>query len=151
MMGALLRVAMALDPNARKISIGFPGGSLTSTLGLLKAVFGDDLVESSQYGEATISVKAHSRVNVIGGPSTPVGATNFVKKKYPTGQRGGAAAGEAIQFFYEGDWWTARLAGSHQDLNDWLTTQPGNMSGSLLWRSEKGTPYGPFVASAPVL
>lgn len=135
---------MAMDPLARKISIGFPGGSLTATRGLLQALFGANLVDASQYGEATISVNGHSRTRVIGGASTPVAAHNYVAKKFPTGQRGGGSGGEAIQFLYGGDWWTARLSGSHQDLNDWLSTSPGSSTAALQWRSEKGTPYGPF-------
>jgi len=135
---------MALDPLARKISIGFPGGSLTATRGLLEALFGADLVKAAQYGEATVSVQGHSRTRVIGGASTPVAAHDYKAKKYPTGQRGGGSGGEAIQFLMDGDWWTARLAGSHQALNGWLNTKPGSSSKTLLWRSEKGTPYGPF-------
>lgn len=141
---------MAVDPKARKISIGFPGGSLTATRGLLEALFGENLVNASQYGESTISVNGHQRVRVIGGASTPVAAHNYVAKKYPTGQRGGGAAGEPIQFLYGGDWWTARLTGSHQALNDWLSDSPGASTAALQWRSEKGTPYGPFQ-SGPLL
>ena len=139
---------MAVDPKARKISIGFPGGSLTATRGLLEALFGANLVNAAQYGTANISVNGHSRTRVIGGASTPVASHNYTKKKFPTGQRGGGAAGEPIQFLYNGDWWTARLTGSHQELNDWLTTTPGSSTQSLQWRSEKGTPYGPFQSGA---
>lgn len=135
---------MAVDPLARKISIGFPGGSLTATRGLLEAIFGEDLVNSGQYGEANVSVQGHSRVRVIGGASTPVAAHSYTAKKYPTGQRGGGSGGEPIQFLMNGDWWTARLTGSHQALNEWLDTKPGSSSTTLQWRSEKGTPYGPF-------
>lgn len=135
---------MAVDPKARKLSIGFPGGSLTATRGLLEALFGVTLVNASQYGQSNISVQGHSRTRVIGGASTPVAAHNYVAKKYPTGQRGGGAAGEPIQLLYGGDWWTARLTGSHQALNDWLSTSPGSGTQALQWRSEKGTPYGPF-------
>lgn len=141
---------MAIDPLARKISIGFPGGSLTATRGLLQALFGEQLVNASQYGTANISVSGHSRTRVIGGAATPVAAHNYTKKKYPTGARGGGAAGEPIQFLYGGDWWTARLTGSHQDLNDWLASSPGASTQALQWRSEKGTPYGPFQ-SGPLL
>lgn len=139
---------MASDPLARKISIGFPGGSLTATRGLLEALFGENLVNADQYGTATVSVDGHSRTRVIGGPSTAVGAHTYTKKKFPTGQRGGGAGGESIQFLYQGDWWTARLSGSHQALNDWLSTSPGASTQALQWRSEKGTPYGPFQSGA---
>lgn len=137
-----------MDPLARKISIGFPGGSLTATRGLLEALFGANLVNASQYGEATVSVQGHSRTRVIGGASTPVAAHNYVAKKFPTGQSGGGSGGEAIKFLVGGDWWTARLSGSHQDLNDWLSTSPGSSTTALQWRSEKGTSYGPFQSGA---
>ena len=137
-----------MDPKARKISIGFPGGSLTATRGLLEALFGVNLVNSSQYGEATVPVQGHSRTRVIGGASTPVAAHSYEAKKYPTGQRGGGSGGESIQFLINGDWWTARLSGSHQALNDWLSDSPGSSTSALQWRSEKGTPYGPFQSGA---
>lgn len=136
-----------MDPLARKISLGFPGGSVTATRGLLQAVFGTDLVNAQQFGEATVSVQGHSRVRVIGGASTPVAAHSFTKKKYPTGQRGGGSGGEAIQVLVDGDWWTMRLTGSHQEFNDWLASNPGNNTAAIQWRSEKGTPYGPFKAA----
>lgn len=137
-----------MDPKARKISIGFPGGSLTATRGLLEALFGTNLVNASQYGEATVSVQGHSRTRVIGGASTPVAAHNYVATKFPTGQRGGGSGGEPIQFLVGGDWWTARLSGSHQALNNWLSDSPGSSTTALQWRSEKGTPYGPFQSGA---
>jgi len=141
---------MAIDPLARKLAIGFPGGSLTASRGLLEAMFGENLVNAEQYGEQTVSVNSHSRTRVIGGASTSVAATNYTLKKYPTGQTGGAAGGEPVQFLVDGDWWTVRLSGSHQDLNTWLETQPGTTGKPMMWRSEKGTTYGPF-ASAPTL
>lgn len=133
-----------MDPKARKISLGFPGGSLTATRGLLEALFGVNLVNAGQFGQSTVSVNGHSRVRVIGGASTPVAAHNYVAKKFPTGQSGGGSGGEAIQFLVGGDWWTARLSGSHQDLNTWLSGSPGSSTAALQWRSEKGTTYGPF-------
>jgi hypothetical protein len=141
---------MALDPNARRISIGFPGGSLSAKVGLMKAIFGESLVEQSMQGTEKVSVKAHSRVRVIGGAATQVGATNYDRKKFPKGQRGGAAGGEPIAFFYKGDWWSFRLTGSHQDLNSWLATRPGVGVEPRVWRSEKDTPYGPFKAGGLV-
>ncbi len=147
---ALIASPMASDPKARKLSIGFPSGSLTASRGLLEALFGENLVNNEQYGESTVSVKGHSRTRVIGGATTSVAATTYTRKKYPTGQNGGAAGGEPIQFFVGGDWWTVRLSGSHQDLNSWLQTSPGASTSAVIWRSEKGTSYGPF-ASGPLL
>jgi len=136
---------MALDPNAKNVSIGFPGGNLTGSIALMKAIFGEKLVDNVQYSEANVSVKAHTRVRVIGGAATQVGATNYVRKKFPKGQRGGALAGEVVQFLVSGDWWSVRLVGSHQDLNSWLETRPGMGAEPIIWRGTTNEPYGPFL------
>lgn len=137
---------MAADPKARKITIGFPNGSLTATQGLLEAVFGEGLVQSSQYGSKNVSVNGHSRTRVIGGPTTAVRQHNYTLQKFPTGAQAGNSGGEPIRFSYNGKWFTARLHGSHQSLNDWLQDGPGVGIRPRLWKSEKGTPYGPFPA-----
>lgn len=147
-MAAYLHLFLSMDALARKVSIGFPGGSLTASRGLLHALFGEELVNTASPDVAAVQVDSHSRVRVIGGPSTAVGAHTYNRKKYPTGQRGGGSGGEAIRFLVGSDYWTARLSGSHQALNDWLATSPGTVSAPIMYRSEKNTPYGPFGASA---
>jgi len=137
---------MALDPSAKLISFGFPGGALTGKIGTLQAIFGEDLVAQSMQGTANVSVKAHTRTRVIGGPSTSVSGTNYTLKKFPTGRRGGALGGEPIAFLVGDNYWTVRLSGSHQDLNSWLETAPGTGDEPFVWVSEKDTPYGPFAA-----
>ena len=140
---------MAVDPKARKVSVGFPGGSITGTRGLLEAAFGAGLVAADQSGTDTISRKAHSRTRVIGGSSTNVDATTYELKKFPSGRPGGAMGGEAIQLQVGGDWWTARLSGSHQDFNAWLAGAVWEANKTIYWRSEKGKTYGPFAPSTP--
>lgn len=135
---------MAVDPNARKISLPFPGGSLTATRGLLVALFGQDLVNAGLSGTASVSVKSHSRQRVIGGPSTSVSATSYTRKKFPAASSNGGSGGEPIALLVNGDWWTARLTGSHQDFNSWLEDSTWGSGQNALWRSEKGTKYGPF-------
>lgn len=147
-MAAYLHLFLSMDALARKVSIGFPGGSLTATRGLLEALFGPELVSSAVPPVATVEVASHSRVRVIGGDATAVGAHSYSRKKYPTGQRGGGSGGEAIRFLVGSDYWTARLSGSHQALNDWLASSPGSVGGPIMYRSEKNTPYGPFGAPA---
>lgn len=140
---------MALDTKARKVALNYPGGSLTATQGLLEAIFGPNLTGAGDaVTTSTVSVSGHTRVRVIGGPSTSIGATNYVRKKYPVAVNGGAAGGEAIQLLVNGKWWTARLSGSHQEFADFLTGASFFLSGALFWRSEKGTQYGPFGGSA---
>jgi hypothetical protein len=142
---------MAIDPNARKISIGFPGGSITATRGLLTAVFGPDLVAQAAAATVNVTRKSHTRVRVIGGDSKSISSTTFTRKRYGAAQSNGGAGGEAIAMLYEGDWWTARLSGSHQDFNDWLQNSTWASGVSAMWRSEKGTKYGPFAASSPLV
>lgn len=140
---------MALDPKARKVALNFPGGSLVATRGLLEALYGPDLNGAGQTSEpSTVSVSGHSRTRVIGGPSTSVAASNYVRRKYPKSINGGAAGGEPIALLVGGKYWTARLTGSHQSFLDFLTGSSFFQSEALLWRSEKGTQYGPFGGSA---
>jgi hypothetical protein len=86
-------------------------------------------------------------VRVIGGDSKSVDSSTYVRKKYPTSVNGGAAGGEPIALLVGGRYWTARLSGSHQDFCDFLTGSSFFQSEALLWRSEKGTQYGPFGGS----
>ncbi len=138
---------MAIDLLARKISMGFPGGSLTATRGLLQALFGEDLVQASQVGESNVSRLGHTRTRVIGGPSTGVASSSFVRKQYGAARANGGSGGEAVQMLYQGDWWTVRLSGSHQALNDWLGSSLWQSGNVVMWRSEKGTTYGPFTSA----
>lgn len=140
---------MALDPKARKVALNFPGGTLTATQGLLEAIFGPNLTGAGEaVTTSTVSVSGHSRVRVIGGTPKTVGSYSYNRKKYPTAGNGGAAGGEPITLLVDGKYWTARLSGSHQEFCDFLTGASFTLSGALFWRSEKGTPYGPFGGSA---
>jgi len=141
---------MATDLLARKLSMGFPGGSLTATRGLLQALFGQDLVLASQVGEANVSRQGHTRIRVIGGSSTGVASSSFVRKKYGAARSNGGSGGEPIQMLYQGDWWTVRLSGSHQALNSWLGSSLWQSGNIVMWRSEKGTTYGPFTSATSV-
>lgn len=144
-MAARLHLSASMDPLARKVSIGFPGGSLTATRGLLIELFGEELANTAAPVASSVSVNGHTRVRVIGGDATSVGSYSYGRKKYPTGSAGGGSGGEPIRFLVGADYWTARLSGSHQALNDWLASGPGSGASSLIYKSEKGTTYGPFA------
>jgi len=140
---------MALDPKARKVALNFPGGSLTATRGLLEATFGADLTGAGGTSvNSTVSVSGHSRTRVIGGSSTNVASSSYVRKKFPTNVNGGAAGGEAIALLVGGRYWTGRLSGSHQAFATFLKGASFFNNHTLFWRSEKGTQYGPFGGSA---
>jgi hypothetical protein len=140
---------MAVDSNARFMTIGFPGGSLTAKRGVLVSLFGPDLINTSALATRTVSRKAHSRVRVIGGPSTSVDATSFTAQRFPSAGTSPNATGESIRLLIDGDWWTARLSGSHQSFNKWLKDSTWGSGKAAMWRSQKGKPYGPFVPAAP--
>jgi hypothetical protein len=139
---------MAVDPNARKLTIGFSGGSLTATRGLLASLFGPDLVQQATDETIQVSVRTHQRFRVIGGEASSVASSNYSRKRYPQGSGSGTAGGEPIRLFVDGDWWTARLSGSHQAFNAFLRTSTWASGENAIWKSERGTPYGPFSSSA---
>lgn len=136
---------MATDNKAKKLTLNFPGGSLTATRGLLETMFGEDFAGlTNEPIVSTVSVTGYTRKRVIGGPSTSVAANTYTRSKYPTSVSGGAAGGEAIMINLDGDFWTARLSGSHQDFAAFLAANDGPLTQSIFWKSEKGTSYGPF-------
>jgi hypothetical protein len=148
-MAASRPLPMAADPNARRISIGFSGGSLSGSRGLLTAIFGPALVNAAMNGSQDVSVKGHTRTRVIGGPSKSIAANSYLRSKFPSSRSNGGAGGEAIRILVDGDWWTARLSGAHQDFNYWLENSTWASNKTVLWKSEKGTAYGPFTPSQP--
>jgi hypothetical protein len=136
---------MTLDPLARKLAMNFPGGTLTASRGLLQAIWGPDLGGAASTPAAvSVSVSGHTRQRVIGGPTKTVSANTYTRKKYPVGSSAGAAGGEAIALQVGGKWWTARLSGSHQSFCDFLVGSSFFQGAPLVWRSERGTSYGPF-------
>jgi len=140
---------MAVDPLAKQISIGFEGGSISATRGLLQALFGATLTNPAIGTPQQVTRNQHPRIRVIGGSEVMVDASITNRIKYPSGSSNGGAGGEAIRFVLGAKEWTARLTGSHFKFNEFL--QAGNWTSSqpILWKSEKGKSYGPFVAVVP--
>jgi hypothetical protein len=141
---------MAVDPLAKEISIGFTGGSISATRGLLQALFGPTLTNPATGTSQSVTRQAHQRIRVIGGDATNVQSSTTTLIKYPSGSSNGGAGGEQIRFISGGKEWRARLTGSHAKFNEFL--EAGNWTGgqTIMWKSEKGKPYGPFVATPPV-
>lgn len=135
---------MPTDNLARKISIGYEGGSLTATRGAMEALFGPALVEYQEDQTVGVAVRSHARRRVIGGPITSVAGHNYQRKRYPQGPAGGNSGGEPIAVLIQGSWWTMRLTGSHQSFNRFLRNATWQSGAVIFWKSEKGTPYGPF-------
>ena len=139
---------MARDSQAVKSSINFPGGSIRAPQATLQAIFGSE-TPTLQFDEtSTIQRASHQRVRVIGGAATSVRATSYVTSAVPYRNSNSAGGGEPVKFLIGGEWWTVRLSGSHQDLNNFLTNAEWANGKDAYWRSEKNTEYGPFKASA---
>lgn len=136
---------MAIDPDAQSVTINYPGGSIRMAYGNAKALFGADNPNLRPDGEQkTVSVKSHTRTRVIGGASTPVNATTYTYTQWPVGSSSNAAGGEAILIRWDGSegWWTARMTGSAWELGTFLNQSVPN---SVEFKTENGTPYGPFI------
>lgn len=135
---------MALDPLARKLTIPYPGGSVTATRGLLYALFGEALVETAAGTPRAVNRRPHNRTRVIGGASTGVAAASYTVGKYPTARFNGGAGGQPVRVNLGGEWWTLRVNGSLQKFADWASGANWVTNAAVAFVSEKGTAYGPF-------
>jgi len=136
---------MALDPNARDITINYDGGSITLPIGNAKSLFGDDYDDVvGKPDTITSKVAEHPRTRVIGGPSTTVKEHNRTYDQWPTSLANGAAGGKVVYMEWEGSEgsWTARVTGAMADLGTFLRTAAPKL---VVFRTARGTKYGPFV------
>jgi hypothetical protein len=132
---------MATDPRARRFSLTWDGGYLTTTVGLLEALYGNDFMDNVGAGAArTVSVKGHTRRRVIGGPTKTIASYDYNVIDYPRRVAGGAAGGQPIKIQHNGTWWTARLGGSVQDFKQYLAGV-GSPQTAFVFMTEKGGIY----------
>ena len=130
----------------REATINYTGGSISASRGVLAAMF-----KPGQYDSGCESVlkdrsrKTYTRTDYIGAPSRVVQPSTWQEVKYNSATKSIAKGGEPIQIKIEGEWWTARLSGSHSNFMTYLCgeNQAGNLGGVIAWRSERGTTYGP--------
>ena len=140
---------MTVDPDSREISINYDGGSIVMSIGNAKSLFGEDSSVLRPTGEAkNVSVSGHSRTRVIGGPSTTISAYTYEYTQWPVGSSSLASGGEPIMMAWEGSdgWWTARMSGSAWELGVFLNS---SAPVPVTFKTEAGTPYGPFVMEQP--
>lgn len=138
---------MADDPKARSLTVNYAGGSLTMSIGALESLFGADAsILTPVPGTETVTVKSHSRTRVIGEPSSTVTGYSYENIQWPTSQANNAAAGEACTFSWEGSDgnWVGRVTGALSALGVFLVA---NSTKTVVFRSERGTKYGPFKQS----
>lgn len=132
---------MAVDKDARHFSLTWDGGYLTTTVGLLKALYGADFMDKAGAGKAqTIAVKGHTRTRVIGGAGSPVAGYSYSRIKYPRKLSGMSSGGQPIKIEVDGKWWTARLGGSVQDFKAFLSGA-GASATTFQFMTEKGGLY----------
>lgn len=135
---------MADDPKARNLTLNYAGGSLTMSIGALESLFGADAEILTPVPETeTVTVKSHSRTRVIGQPSSSVSGYSYENIQWPTSQANNAAAGEVCIFSWEGSDgnWVGRVTGALSALGVFLVA---NSTKTVVFRSERGTKYGPF-------
>lgn len=109
------------DPLAQHYSLSWPHGYISTTQGLMKAIWGDNFLANAG-GPTTknVSVKLHSRYRVIGGSERLVQPHSFTLKRYPHKLFGGPAGGQTIKIRVGNEWFTARLGGSVEAFKAWL-------------------------------
>lgn len=136
------------DFDARRITLNYTGGSLEMAVGNAKDLFGSDYSQLASTAVPTqVSVKSHQRVRVIGQPATTVSAHDYTYQQWPTSQSGLAQGGTVILMRWEGSGgdWTCRVTGSMAALSTFLSTVAPK---PVAFRTERGTNYGPFIATS---
>jgi hypothetical protein len=141
---------MAQDLLASRVSVGFTGGTITATRGLLEAVFGAQFVKDGLTGEKQISRRAHTRRRKIGGPSTSVASAQYSVPAVSASSGGQALGGEAVRVLVGGKWWTMRLTGSHKAFNALLGSGLFEGGKVVFWRAESGKKYGPYTGATSI-
>ena len=133
----------------RSATINFTGGYLEAAYGNLVQTFGE-LTSAPISGTRSITRKAHSRTNKIGGESTNVAETTFTEKIIPRRNASGAAAGQPITVITPVGSYTARLGGSIEDFVSWVGDSIYvKVIDTMTFASERGAVYGPFVNPMP--
>jgi hypothetical protein len=135
---------MAKDPNARRVSINYDGGSVVMTVGNMIDLFGEDTNAFGADGKpVTRSVKEHDRVRVIGQPPKRIERYTHEFIQWPTNSRDSAAGGEAVVMEWTGSQgpWEARVSGPLWKLGTFLQS---NSPKSVWFHAKGGKGYGPF-------
>ena len=138
---------MADDMDARQITLNYEGGSIEMSVGNAKSIFGDDFADlNPDPVDTSVSVKSHSRTRVIGGDSTTISSYNYTFKKWPTSLCSGAGAGTVILMTWTGSdgAFTGRVSGSMAEAAQYFSD---NATKTIVFRTERGTEYGPFAQS----
>lgn len=130
---------------AQEAALTYEGGSLTSAYGnLIQTVAVSSLTPVCNPPTKSVSVKAHTRINTIGGATSNVAAHNYVKSQYPKKNSSAGAAGEPVRVVTSVGQYEARLSGSMQDLATYLCANGSAIYDPFWVYSPSGAQYGPF-------
>ena len=134
----------------RLATVNYVGGSITATRGVFQQMFGS--AAGLGVCDAVIQerkTRTHVRTDFVGAPVKTVAEANWTYKKFPSQAKSQAAGGEAIKVRIVGEWWGARLTGSHSSFMEFLCDQAANANivGTIAWKSERGTFYGPVSST----
>ena len=139
---------MSDETDARNITLNDDGGSMVMSVGNAKSIFGDDFDGlDPEPEEKTASVKKHNRVRVIGGTSKSIEPYTYTYKSWPTSNASNAAGGTVILMDWTGSdgSFTARVSGRIADAAQFFHD---NATKTLVFRTERGTKYGPFAEAS---
>jgi hypothetical protein len=116
---------MAGDPKAKRITVTFPKGTLSASIGFIEYLLGDQ----------KLTWKA---------PSTPSPTPDGRRRRvYGTKQRGSARGGREMTFVLrDGSSWVARTTGADLDLLDFVLQKIGEDKVLNVY-TKRGTIYGP--------
>lgn len=134
---------------AQEAALTYPGGTLTSAYGnLIQTIALSSVGTMCNPPTKSVSVKAHTRTNTIGGTSTNVAATNYTKSQYPKKNSSAGAGGEPVRVVTSVGEYDARLTGSMQDLAAYLCANAAAIYDAFWVYSPSGAQYGPFSPSS---
>lgn len=112
------------DPKARKITVGYPGGTMSATIGLVEFLLG------AQRLVWTLPVEGET-------------ADGKRKRKYGSKQRATARAGRPMTLVLDnGDSYTARVTGADMDFITFVLAKVRDNKVLNIY-SPRGTIYGP--------
>lgn len=135
---------MALDPEARRMTINYDGGSIEMAVGNVKSLWSDQTISDLTGGtETSVTVKGHPRVRVIGGTAKQIEANTYTYTQFPSSGNSQAAGGEEVMMSWDGSegWWTTRVNGPMWKLGEYLNkTAPR----ATFFKVKGGRTYGPF-------
>ena len=132
---------------SRDQSISFNGGTLTAAYGNLIQTFNlAGVTDACSSTSKSVTVKQHSRVNTIGGPSITVQSFQYTRQQFNKKNSGMAAAGEPIVIRTDIGEYTARLTGGVNAFAAWICANTGLLYGPVSFFSPNGAPYGPYTS-----